>query len=344
MSTLSQRGELTERCELAGMLDRLFARFRKSQRPALPQILESAEYERLMPTLEFFPRPEWGIIRDKIEREHPDDPDQAWQDFSHIWLTRLSYRLENGYEVRRSDEFILLSSLGARRSGFVLNILEGIRNQVLDVLGWTNEQELQGLYTVLLFADSTDYLRYVSAFGSQGEDEASVGMYLPGDYGHMVILEQEIWRMESTFAYILTQYILDHSELPTWLRSGLCLHFSEVYFQGDRITEIQKGEALAELRRAFWLERGIQGFWTGTDFGESDARERAEDLALSLTRLVLGEARSSVNLLGAASWKDAGFSSVTEFADRELQDIVSDLLGPGDWEFEAPTDWLAVQS
>lgn len=90
------------------MLARFFG---KPDRPVLPQLLNIAEYEKLMPTLEFFPRPEWEQIRDKIGKEHPDFQDQTWQDFAHIWLTRLSYRLEVLPTLRIDQRISICGSL-----------------------------------------------------------------------------------------------------------------------------------------------------------------------------------------------------------------------------------------
>ena len=326
------------------MLRWILELFSKPARPELPQVLDSATYEALMPTTDAFPRPEWDKIRAKIDKEHSLNQVQAWQDIAHIWLTRLSYRLEGGYHVQRSDEFILLSSLSPRRAGFVLEILEGIRKRLLETVGWTKADELDGLYTVLLFRNSKEYLQYVCAFGAEGEDELSIGIYLNKGYGHMVIVEAEIWRLEATLAHILSHYVLAHSSLPHWLQVGLCLHMAEVYQQGDLITELKDHAALAEQRRDFWVKNGIGGFWSGKAFHRGNARERADDLALNLTRLVLEEAKRPKLLLKSIDWRDAGFQAVKEETGRELGTILSELIGPGDWDFVAPDDWAELST
>jgi len=40
--------------------------------PELPVILDSAEFERLIPTIGSFPRPEWEKIKTRIESEYKD--------------------------------------------------------------------------------------------------------------------------------------------------------------------------------------------------------------------------------------------------------------------------------
>ena len=93
------------------MFKRLKTLFKKQSVPQLPVLLDVAEFERLMPSVGAFPRPEWATIQKRIESEFNDQLNQAWQDFAHILLTRLSYRLEQGYRVQSSREFILLSTL-----------------------------------------------------------------------------------------------------------------------------------------------------------------------------------------------------------------------------------------
>lgn len=192
---------------------------------------------------------------------------------------------------------------------------------------------------MLLFANSSDYLKYLSAFGKEPQDELSVGIFLSEGYAHMAVVEQEIWRMESTLAYVLTNYILCDSAFPSWLRMGLALHFSELYDQGEKMTEIQRAEALARERREFWVRRSLQGFWSGDDFADPAARERCEDLALSLTRVVLDASTSVEALLDAVHWKDAGFVAVRANTGRELVEFASSLLGEGEWGFEPSVGW-----
>lgn len=81
------------------MLARLFQKFRKPKLPELPQLLGVAEYEKLMPTTEFYPRPEWAEIIEKLEGEHPDNLDQALHDATlreFLGLPEVSLRLRKG--------------------------------------------------------------------------------------------------------------------------------------------------------------------------------------------------------------------------------------------------------
>lgn len=317
------------------MFSRLKALFGKQRTPELPVLLDSAEFEKLMPSIGSFPRPEWDLICRRLEKEQAEQLDQAWQDLAHIWFTRLSYRLERGYRVQRSQEFILLSSLKERRAGFVLETLEGMRRRIVDVLGLTPEEEGNGLYTVLLFADAKTYLEYVEAFGPEGEEPSSFGQFIGGPYGHMALIEQELWRIERTMAYLLTHYLLRDSRMPWWLQLGLCNHFSELYDQGEILPQVNSLGAWLDEASEFWTAKRVTELWDGTLLGTKD-REKAEKFALLLTRTVLEEVQDVQGFLRRVTWKDAGRAAVLQDTGRTLSEFVQGILGPGDWEAEIP--------
>ncbi len=316
------------------MLNRLKALFGRVSPPKLPVLLDSAEIEKLMPSIGAFPRPEWDAIHEKLEKEHAEQLDQAWQDFAHIWLTRLSYRLDRGYRVQRSREFILLSSLNERRAGFVLETLEGMRRRIIDTLGWSREEEGSGLYTVLLFADAKTYFEYVEAFGPKGEEPSSFGQFLGGPYGHLAVIEQELWRIERTMAYLLTHYLLRDSQMPWWLQFGLCNHFSELYDQVEILPQVNFLGTWLEESSEFWTPKRVTELWDGTLLGSED-REKVEKFALLLTRAVLEEVQNVQDFLRRASWEDAGKAAVLQDTGRPLSEFVQGILGPGDWEPKA---------
>ena len=328
------RGVVSLLSEDQNMLDRLKALFGKAPLAKLPVLLDSAEIEKLMPSIGAFPRPEWDAIAEKIETEYADQLEQAWQDFAHIWLTRLSYRLERGYRVQRSREFILLSSLNERRAGFVLQTLEGMRKRIIDTLGWSRDREGFGLYPVLLFADAKTYFEYVEAFGPEGEEPTSFGKFLDGPYGHIALIEQELWRIEQSMAYLLTHNILRDSRMPWWLQFGLCNHFSDLYDQGEILPQVNSLGSWLEEASGFWTEKRVTELWDGTLLGSED-RDKAEKFALLLTRAVIEKVRNVQDFLERASWEDAGRAAVLQDTGRPLSQFVQGILGPGDWEPKA---------
>lgn len=312
--------------------------FQKTELPELPVLLDYKEYEALIPTVETFPYPDWEQVYSRLDSFPEEQQDQVWQDFAHIWLTRLAYRLERNYAVSRSQEFILLAPMNTRRARYLLNILEGIRTRILEILGWTSAEEGDGLYVVLVFASSRSFLEYVSQFGPDGEYRTPVGQYIPGEYGHLAVVQQENWRMESTLAYLLCHEILDKAESPNWLRTGLALHFGQVYDHGERLPA-ERFDSQVEVHQEYWRERGLQGFWTGVDFFSLESQDMSEQFALALTRSVLSQVKDLSGLFRAAHWSDAGGAALLDQGGRALSDWVADILGPGQWGFEPPVDW-----
>src|SRR5438128_769346 len=76
---------------------------------------ELIDLEQIQGAFEFregFSRPDWKVIAETIKQTvPPENHPEAWTDAALQWVEQLRSNLGGEYRVRRSEEFILLSTL-----------------------------------------------------------------------------------------------------------------------------------------------------------------------------------------------------------------------------------------
>ncbi len=309
------------------MFGRLFKKLKESTQPSLPVLLKAEDYEPLFPPDEFFPRPDWEKITEKIEAEHQQELDQAWKDLAFIWLSLVAETLDEDYGVFTSREFILLSR--PKRARIILDTLESQKKRILNIIDDGERPDTIGYYTVLVFEDNQTYLPYVSAFGPDGEEALSGGMFFgTAHYGHLVLHGSAMWQIERVMAHELTHNLLWPSGLPLWLEEGLCMTVEQLVSSG---TGLRMDRNRAEEHREFWSEFGLRPFWSGEAFTSPKAQEYAYEMAQVMVRVLAESSREFPAFLRQANWEDAGFGAARSLLELELDQVAAGFLGPGEW-------------
>lgn len=317
------------------MCGRLFKKVktRKRKRIALPQILEPSDYRPYFVDGEFFPRPNWPDITSSIEALGPEERPQAWCDLAFIWLQILAEQLGGRYRVDWSEEFILLSSLPPRRSAMTLAMAEHQRKKILSSIDTEGREHGYGFHTLLIFADYREYERYISAFGPDGSEASSGGMFIGTEYyGHIALHGDDGYVLEIVLAHELTHNLLWPSSLPLWLEEGICQTMEQVAANGYFMPVDRRR---AEEHREFWPEFGLARFWSGESFTRPEAQELSYELARLLVGLLSDSQSCLAEFIQTANWQDGGFAAAENVLGIDLSEAIAGFLGPGQWGFDS---------
>src|SRR5688500_8536374 len=80
-------------------------------------------------------RPNWRVIWDWVDKHVPEDQlHEAWTAIAGQWLRKLQSALGGSYDVRESEEFLLLSAAEVSVSDRLLRWCEYYRQSILEVL------------------------------------------------------------------------------------------------------------------------------------------------------------------------------------------------------------------
>jgi hypothetical protein len=290
-----------------------------------------------------FPRPKWHAV-DAWARSYAEKSDyhEVWCQFARHWLGRLRDTLGGQYSVEESKHFLLLSELDAASRGKVLAEYEGALVRMNRILGDTYDGESRGKFVALRFTDADDYYAYISHFFPDGEHPLSGGIFLTEGYYHMAFPEG--WGGDEerrTRNHELAHNLLAHLPLPRWLNEGLAIAF-------EGAPDPVRGPAWAldaetiHKHRAYWNVDTIQEFWGGFSFDTIEGQQLSYNLAFVMLDMVYREIQPSPEafrrFVRGADWHDAAAASVHEHLEVELEELVENFLGPGDW---APASDLA---
>lgn len=289
------------------------------------QLLKPEELDPFFAERDFFPRPDWKAIADRLDQDHPGRV-EVWDDAARIWLRKLVDHLGEPYQFTASSHFLVLSALSDRRTGWLHEMLEHTRRRVISILDNAERWQDAGFHVLLLFDDSEALHAYMSGYGSNQESAPMAGGFLSHGYMHMAMYAQELWRLEPVIVHEMTHNLLAPSRLPLWLEEGVCQVMEGMLGHAPR-TE----RDTAVNQRAFWQKHGLQSFWDGCGFEQTDTSEKAYELARVLVLVLSERKRFLAPFVKAAVWTDAGFGAAAELG-VDLEEVVRDFLGPGDWK------------
>ena len=247
------------------------------------------------------------------------------------WLNHLARQAGPEFRLDRSRCFRLLSPFSARKAGYQIQFLESIRTRLVRRLG-RGETPPGRPHVVILLRDPEEYWRYISHY-TGGSSGGSVGMCVRAAYSHMVSYDSDVNQLQSTLAHELVHDLLSDLELPLWLEEGICQTFPEMV--GVASSGLHGLEKDAPRLQALARRRGLREFWSGQGFSAEEEYQRlCYALAEILTRLILDRPHSSkfTQFLEKARRADCGQEACLEVFDTGLERILSDFLGPGEWE------------
>ena len=273
-----------------------------------------------------------------------EEQDEAWQQVTRHWLTRLRASLGGAYTVVESAHFHLVSALDENARGRMLDFLENGRARLIRTLGDMAWTDTSGKHVMLRFTDSDDYFAYISHFYPDGEHAASGGIFLRDGYCHIAYPETFTMDAErQTIAHELAHNLLAQLPLPLWLNEALAEAFN-ADLAGGGFAVVDR-DLLAE-HRSYWNTETIQDFWMGKSFQDVEGQRVSYSLAAVLLDIINRELRPSSEafrrFVKQSDWTDAGEAAAGEQLETGMGEIARVFLGPGDWS-PNPEAWKPKQ-
>lgn len=340
---------------LKTLLSSLIGRTRSTSVSGTPQGTAIAVFDTFPPVpMQWFddtllPLADW----DSIDAALPSGLQASEQDALRTaaaghWLLALGHALDAdleppaGYRVRASEDFLLLSALPDRPARVFLEFCQGVRRWILRNLGEIGGVRRDGKHVVMVFEDEDDYYRYISHYyPDEGEFALSSGMFVHAGYGHFALPAGDMENMQPVIAHELTHCLVSHLPIPAWLNEGLATNTEAALFpqRFQPSNQLWSPAEMAAKHAAFWNAQTIQEFWSGKSFLRTDdGNLLSYDLARRITgRAAMTEDRFRAFVL-AAQRDDAGLSAQHHLGFA-LPDLVSGMLGPGEWTPQ-PARWM----
>ena len=316
--------------------------------PASRKLIDLDQLAGAFDFQEGFSRPDWVVIGKAIESKAEEaDRAAAWDEAAAQWLEQLRRDLGGSYWSRETEHFLLLSAVDGTVAGSILQFAERARSIIVENLrdvAWSPTWK----EVLLLFDDQDDYYTYIAHGYEKSDIPRTAGVFVKTGYPHVALTFHNQAEACHTIAHELTHGSLHGLPVPLWLEEGVCETLrrmiggplsvpgegpaSEYWGAVSGWTPPVMWDELAERHHAFWDERNIQTFWAGTSFhGPQEAQELSYSLAEVLVHLLSGDHDGFLSFLGRAHYDDAGQTAALECLDKNLGDVVSEFLGPGDW-------------
>jgi hypothetical protein len=279
-----------------------------------------------------FPRPDWRELWAGLEPLPNDDArERAWLEHGHRWLSETAAVLGGDYRVADVGGFWMVSNRPARQLDRIGRLLQSARRRILTDLDGVASDPLFSQLAVLWLEDETQYYEYVSHYyPDAGEFSFSGGMFLRAGYPHFVFPHyEEFAELEHVMSHELTHALVSHLPIPLWLNEGMAVTMEEAI--AGRVHARTIPERLDEYPD-FWTEETIQEFWSGSSFSRPD---EGNSLSYALAQLLTVNLAHDFDAFRAfvlsASWEDGGEAAARESLGVSLGDLVSSVLGEGNW-------------
>lgn len=286
-----------------------------------------------------FPIPRWDQIAKQVpEGLGSDALNGFWSAAAAAWLERMREPLGADFEVRASDNFLLLAHAEGRFGDLLLKHAERSLRRILATLTGVAADFGYGKHVIVLFDDKDQYYRYVANYyPDEGEFALSAGMYVNRGYGHLVLVKDDLWTLEPIVAHELTHACLAHLPMPCWLNEGLAVNLEGVLTRPA--PRLHTPVELLEMHREFWNPERMQEYWSGDAFHRPDeANLLSYHLGETMVTVLSQNYEPFLAFAAAADLADAGEAAAREQLDLTLQDVAEAVLGPGDWAPD-PSRW-----
>jgi len=282
-----------------------------------------------------FPMPAWDKLAKEVESRHaPEELDGVWSGIARHWMERIRAKLPDGYLIRESPKFMLLSRADETRAAEVLRFLEEVDVTIRDAIPALLPETRYGKCPVLVFSNDQLFYEYVSEYLSEdGEFGFMGGVFLNCGYGHFAMPSSDLAQYAAVFSHELCHSYLSHLALPPWLDEAITAGVEDSVAGTSRYS---LDAYTIRRHQEFWTEDSIPEFWSGDSFHRPD---EGKELSYHLSKFILRLLYSGGNtpreameeFFLAARREDAGQAAALEVLGISLGDCVASLLGEGNW-------------
>lgn len=285
--------------------------------------------EWLLPDLGF-PVPDWRLVWEWAQGFPEEQRHALWCGVARHWATRIAKAFGGGCNVYETVNVFAVLPGEIDRGKRAAKHYEEILGSLRTTLGAMALPKWYGKFTVFVAPDQETYYRYHAIYARPGEHKQSGGFYINRGYGHVVLPSPESMFNSRVLAHELGHALLCHHTLPVWLNEGVT-QTTEAAVAGRPISESQS--KTIKDHRAFWTPASIALFWSGKGFDTTgDTAMLSYDLAYLVVRafLVL-DRKPMADAVRQAKPDDSGFAAFREAYGQTPADVLSEMLGPGDW-------------
>lgn len=282
-----------------------------------------------------FPRPDWIRMRDWIQANVKEkDLFEAWDCAAEIWLTKVRDHLRPKYELDALNEFALLSPFSADLANAILTHAASAKESMQEILSMLPKIKYKGSHVIIAFDSVKQYCTYITPFYPDGEYGLAPACTILKGYMHMVFGPASKDHMFHFVTHELAHVLLAHLSLPLWLEEGM------IQILVDRVqssSSFRLDHETVARHRDYWKKHGLNGYWAGTAFNNSDdGRELSYSLSQVLVRNLSTDFKNRFfDFVSAAKRPDAGDAAMREHLGLGLDQCATQFLGPGDWSYHA---------
>jgi hypothetical protein len=281
--------------------------------------------------------PDWPAVATYAE-ENQLDTNAFWSSAAHTWLNKVAQQFPSRYQVRASQNFLLLSGEDARAAKVVLEYSEKTVKRIKGVLEGIAEDGGFGHHVILMLDNDDDYYSYVSEYDSgSGEVSRSGGMFINHGYGHMVFTRAEMLTVQNTLAHELTHAMVRHLALPAWVNEGIAVN-TEYRLAGNP-GSLYRADEMHEKHATFWDAAKVQEFWSGKSWLRADdGNMLSYDLARTIVGALAQDYPKFVRFANTCDYQDGGAAALRAVYDVPPSALIAAKIGEGDWEPQ-PDTW-----
>jgi hypothetical protein len=270
---------------------------------------------------------DWRAVESWMSGIHsPERQRKAWVACERAWLLHFRSALGHHYRLAESDGAILLSSLEKDLAEATLGYVDRTRQRIVHVLDGIAQIRPVGKDLMIAFDDQAAYYHYVSYYyPERGKFALSGGMLISTGCSHFVTVKTDLRSIEPVIAHEMTHGCVANLPLPLWLNEGLAVNTEQrLTGSGASLYMLQE---LREKHRAFWGEKEIQQFWSGSSFDRTDDGNRLSyDLARIMVEQMAKHWEQFKRFVLAADRTDAGALAARRHLGVDLGDYVCALL------------------
>lgn len=300
-------------------------------------MIQAADIQAFLFEDQGFPRLNWEEAGEWIEEKfNEEEQDKVLEEMIYLWLEFVASSFDEEYHIFESDHFILLTINDQDLAQSVINICEKHFKQMEKTLKNIIPDESSGKFPILLFDGEAVYNRYVSYYFPEEDIVLPDGMALYEDLIHIAAPINEINDMDFMLLIELCHGLLADIPLPYWIDEGLVVTVERLNEKKERPNLTAQDR---EDLKQYWSKANIQDFWMGDSFSIEEENIFSYRLAELLIDTIFHDYKEdAADFIQNAHYKDAGEKAASNYLEKSLSEILTDILGQGNWAVK-PSEW-----
>jgi hypothetical protein len=271
------------------------------------------------------------VIFAQMSKDWPrEKKHEFWCAAQRQWLERLRAAMAEPYSILESENHLILTAYQGE-ADWMLEFAEELNRLVAGMLDGALSRESFGKFAILVLAGEARYWQYIRHYSKDNRPRESGGCCIFDGDAHIAL--PGVRNFKHVLVHEIVHARLAHlRKLPHWVHEGIAQHIDRRLVTRSRMLA---DRFRANQHRVWWMNHGIQLFWTGAIFDErrTDWRNMGYELAEQLADAMIAAGRATFNaFLVDADKSDAGEAACRKHYGVGLGVWMQQILGEGDWE------------